>query len=113
MLIKMFDKDGSGALDVAEMYSLRQFLSDKKAKVKRELMCCSHIYAHTHTRTHIHAYTHTHTHRHTDTQTHRHTLPHVHNPPAQRRVKQEDGAAGLLVPVGPQRVPGRLCARRW
>ena len=33
VLIKMFDKDGSGALDVSEMYSLRQFLADKKAKV--------------------------------------------------------------------------------
>ena len=33
VLVKMFDKDGSGKLDVEEMYSLRQFLADKKAKV--------------------------------------------------------------------------------
>ena len=57
VLIKMFDKDGSGALDVAEMYSLRQFLSDKKAKVKHALMCGAFRRTHTHTRIHTHTHT--------------------------------------------------------
>jgi Ca2+-binding EF-hand superfamily protein len=42
VLVKMFDKDGSGKLDVEEMYSLRQFLADKKAKVDEAIVSATH-----------------------------------------------------------------------
>ena len=42
VLVKMFDKDGSGKLDVEEMYSLRQFLADKKAKVDMAIASAVH-----------------------------------------------------------------------
>lgn len=37
VLVKMFDKDNSGRLDVEEMIALRKFLADKKAKVDMAL----------------------------------------------------------------------------